>query len=524
MKNIFIKAVLCFSVGTFFSCEDEILNDKVPLDSRSEEVFYKTESDAMEALTAVYDVLQWNTTEGQYGFHPLQMIMDIASDDAYAGGASRSDAPAIIEIDKHNISVNNIHVYGMWYKQYIGIYKANILLQSMDDIEADEEFKKRVTAEARFLRAYFYFDLVRLFENVPLMTEVVSPDQVSQLSQAQPSEVYNQIANDLLESIPDLPTEIQNDGRISAWAAKSLLPRVYLFYNGVYGGNLQAGNTTIDGGTARQLLDDVIDNSGHDLLDDYEQLFLPEGELGVESVFEVQYSNVFPWYDWGYIQGGEGNIGVQMQGPRIKDPGSEDYLAGWSFNTVTEDLYTAYEAGDPRRELSIITMNDFNGDITTGYQHTGYFSKKYTTKKEYTPVEGQTEHNWGNNYHAIRFADVLLMAAELHVLTGGGRAKEYLDRVRARVGMDGITPTLENIYHERRVELALEGHRYWDLLRRGVEMANNEITISGEIGSDYLGDPVEFDITFNPATGGFFPVPQQEIDLFGGVISQNDGY
>ncbi|MBL3655401.1 RagB/SusD family nutrient uptake outer membrane protein [Fulvivirga sediminis] len=503
------------------SC-DGILDDKGPLDSRNEEVFYKTEDDALEALISVYDVLQLNTV---IGYHPYQMLLDIASDDAYAGGASSSDAPNIIEIDKFDISTTNGEVYGLYKKYYTGIYRANKLLAEIDGIEeGDAATLARMKAEAKFLRAYFYFDLVRFFENVPLILQPLSPNEYNQ-PQADPSDIYNQIATDLMEAITDLPQERQADGRISVWAAKSLLPRVYLFYHGFYGGDLKVGDKTYNGTSAMNMIDDVIEKSGHELVSDYASLFTLAGEMSIESVFEIQYSNLVVSCDYSYIQGCEGNIGIQMQGPRVQDPAGEKYAAGWSFCTVTQDLYDAYETGDPRRDASILTMSEFNGDLTIGFQHTGMFNQKYTTKKEFQSDKGEPALNWGNNYHAIRFSDVLLMGAELHATNGGGRAQEYLDRVRDRVSMPSVTANLPNIYHERRVELALEGHRYWDVLRRGPAVAASELTLTNQSGPDFEdGEPEDYEVQFKPQTKGFLPIPQVERDLLGETLSQNEGY
>ncbi|NJO03350.1 MAG: RagB/SusD family nutrient uptake outer membrane protein, partial [Bacteroidia bacterium] len=214
------------------ACEDFL--EREPLDQRVESNFFQSESDAQEALVAMYDALGWNTV---VGFHPLPMFSDIASDDAYAGGASRNDAPNIIEIDQYNIRTTNSEVLGLWRKYYIGIYRANLYLEKIEGVEADEAFKQRTTAEAKFLRAYYYFDLLRVFEKVPLLTRTLSsPSEYSQ-PQNSPAEVYNQIARDLVEAMEDLPNAIpaNESGRISKWAAKALLGRAFLYVDGVYG-------------------------------------------------------------------------------------------------------------------------------------------------------------------------------------------------------------------------------------------------------------------------------------------------
>ncbi|PKD44864.1 RagB/SusD family nutrient uptake outer membrane protein [Rhodohalobacter barkolensis] len=523
MKTLRITlAFLIVTIAGFASSCDSFLSVE-PLDQRVESNFYQTKEDAQEALVAIYDVLQWNTV---VGFHVPEMLSDIASDDAYAGGASRNDAPNIIEVDKHDIRTTNGEVHGLWQKYYTGIYRANKFLTEVEELEAEEEFKSRTMAEARFLRAYYYFDLVRFFRNVPLITVPLdNPDEYNQ-PQADPSEVYAQIAQDLLAAIPDLPESISSDesGRVSTWAAQSLLGKVYLYYSGVFGEDLPAGGQTVDQAMATQMIDDVIALSGHDLLENYEDNFKPEFEFSEESVFEISYSDSRPWYDWGFIQGGEGNMAPQMQGPRVDQPGDEDYMRGWSFSPVTQELVDAFDSADPRLEATVLFESEFNEGISIGYQHTGKFTKKYTTHKSYAPDDGQLELNWGNNYRVIRFSDVLLMGAELHLDGDPNQAKAYLDLVRERVGMPEVAATLENIRNERRVELAMEGHRYWDLQRYGQDEADAHISIQGDVRQGYQGDAPDFAISYNTAKMGLFPIPQSEIDISNGQLQQNEGY
>jgi starch-binding outer membrane protein, SusD/RagB family len=517
IKLILIALTFMFGAG----CGDDFL-EREPLDQRTESDFYRTESDAMEALVAVYDVLQWNTVQG---FHPFDMLSDILSDDAYAGGASRTDAPNIIEMDLHNIRTTNPEVHGLWRKYYMGIYRANKLLENLPNVEAPEAFKDRVEAEAKFLRAYFYFDLVRLFENVPLVTKTLKTQDEYNQPQAQVDDVYKQIASDLFDAMQHLPAARLTNGRISKWAANALMGRVFLFYNGVYGKNLIAGSTTIDRAKALEYLEAVIKDSGHDLLLNYADNFTRANEFSQESIFEISFSDARPWWDWGYIQGGEGNIGVQMRGPRVDEPAKEIFERGWSFSPVRVSLVNEFASNDKRLPATVVSEKDLAGKLTIGFQHTGYFNRKYTTVKEYRPSSGQLELNWGNNYRVIRFSDVLLMAAELHVLANSpDKAKPYLDRVRARAGVALVPATLENIYKERRLELALEGIRYWDLLRKGVNIANQAITVQGQRGPLYVGDQADFDITFSSQTRGFLPIPQSEIDISNGLLEQNTGY
>jgi hypothetical protein len=518
IKNISKTLLAAGLLLSATSCEDFL--DKQPRAERAESNFYKTESDANEALTSVYDALQWHTVAG---FHPLPMLMDIASDDSYAGGGSRTDAPSIIQMDMHNISPsNNGENGGLWKKYYIGINRANILLQKIDGIKASDDFKNNIVGQAKFLRAYFYFDLVRLYENVPLVLKTLTSNDAA-VPQANPEDVYSRIAIDLDSAILQLPAlkTGQYQGRATKWSAKALLARVYLFHKGVYNKELTAGSKTIDQAAALAHLEDLIQNSGHDLLPNFADVFKKSSEFSVESVFEVSYSDKNPWWDWGYVQGGEGNMQAQMQGPRLLDPAKTPYETGWSFAPVTLSLVNAMQ-DDPRKDLTILeeTAENLPGGLVYGFQHTGYFSKKYSTIREYKGATGQPELNWGNNYRAIRYSDVLLMAAEL----GSPKAQDYLDKVRGRVGLTSVPVSPDNIFKERRLELALEGHRYWDLLRRGLTVAKTAIDVSGSKGPKFKGDQVDFDVTFKTATKGFFPIPQSEVDITSGVIKQNEGY
>lgn len=512
MKYIFILTALCLC-----SCGEDFL-DKEPLDQVVSSNFYQTEADAMEALIAVYDVLGYQSTPN-VSWCPFITISDILSDDSYAGGSDANDGADQDELNTFNTPTTNQILHANWLKDYTGIYRANLFLEIIDGIEASDEFKARTVAEAKFLRAYFYFDLVRFFENVPLITQTLSnPEDYSQ-PQASPQAVYDQIATDLMDAYNVLPDVIppNETGRISKWGAAALLARAYLFSNDIYGSQMQTPTTTVDRAKALELLEDLINNSGHALLDDYDQLFRLASEFSVESVFEIPHGDNPAWWDWGYVRGGEGNLSAQMQGPRVT--GSDNWDRGWSFAPVSEDLVSAF-GSDPRLGATVLFESELDGSLVKGYQHTGYFSKKYSSDAEHWGSDGQFEHNRTCNFRVIRYADVLLMAAEL----GSANGQDYFNQVRARVGLPSKTLNMDNIYEERRLELALEGVRYFDLVRRGVDVLDQEITETGIRGPLYEGDQIIFDVQFNRATRGFMPIPQREMDLSAGVFVQNPGY
>lgn len=513
------KRILQFALPTLLliGCSKDFL-DRKPLDQIVSTNFYQTEKDAMQALVAVYDVLGYQSSPG-VSWAPYLTVADILSDDAYAGGADANDGLDENELNTFNIPATNPIVHSIWIYNYIGIYRANLLLEKIDGIDASTAFKTRVKAECKFLRGYFYFQLVRLFENIPLLTQTIKgPSEYAQ-PQSNPGAVYNQIALDLLEAAQDLPTVIPptEAGRVSKWAAQALLGRVFLFYNGVYNADLQAGNTRVDRTKALELLEEVVANSGHDLLPNYADNFRLAYEFSIESVFEISHGDSPAWWDWNYVRGGEGNLSAQMQGPRVT--GSQKWNRGWSFAPVSQKLADAL-TGDPRYAGTILREAELDGSLSKGYQHTGYFSKKYSSDAEHWGADGQFELNRTCNNRVIRFSDVLLMAAEL----GSPNAQTYLNRVRARVGLSSVPATADNIYRERRLELSLEGIRYFDVIRRGMAYATQELSKSGIRGPNYIGDQALFDVVFKPATRGFLPIPQREIDLSGGLFKQNAGY
>lgn len=513
MKN-FIKstAKLLIVITLLTGCEDFL--DLKPLDQVVSSNFYQTEEDAMKALVAIYDVLTYQSTPG-VSWAPFITMSDVLSDDAYAGGSDANDGMDENEFNKFNIPTTSKIVHSIWIKNYIGIYRANLYLEIIDGIDAPPSFKTRTIAEAKFLRAYFYLEQVRFFENIPLLTETIKGPSEYKQPQSTPQEVYGQIAQDLIEAIPNLPTSVSASeaGRITRWAAQALLARTHLFYKGVYGSDI---NSNVSQALVLTHIEDLILNSGHDLFPNYETNFKLAGEFGAESVFEISYGDTPPWWDWNYVRGGAGNLSAQMQGPRVT--GSQKWNRGWSFAPVSHKLALDLE-DDPRYAYTILREQELDGTLTKGYQHTGYFSKKYSSDAEHWGSDGQFELNRTCNHRVIRFSDVLLMAAEL----GSPNAQQYLDRVRTRVGLPSVPATIENILKERRLELSLEGIRYYDVIRQGVTYANQQLTHSVR-GPNYIGDQVIFEVSFNAATRGFLPIPQTEIDLSAGALKQNDGY
>ncbi|MFY0606662.1 MAG: RagB/SusD family nutrient uptake outer membrane protein [Cyclobacteriaceae bacterium] len=514
------KIIFIFIMGGMLSaCSEEFLETS-PKGTLLSSVYFKTESQVLESLTATYDVLGHQKAY-DLAWSPFLVLSETMSDDAYAGGQDAGDGAEEDEFNTFNVSSANDVVHSAWKRNYYGVYRANFTLKNAEVLEnTTEEFKTQVIAESKFLRAYFYFELVRFFENIVMPLEPQSPSEAN-IPQSNPADVYNQIAADLVDAINGLPEDAVVKGRATKWAAQALLARVYLFENGVYGNGLSADGTTIDQAYVLAQLEDLIANSGHDLVADYATLFTPAEEFGIESVFEVSYAGEPVQGDWGSEQYIEGNLAAQMMGPRIA--GSTTYYRGWAFAIPSHKLYQDMD-GDPRQPLTILTQDALlaeNGTSlnTASYQYTGYYNAKYTTKLSDRGTVGTPELHNMTNYRVIRFADVLLMAAEL----SGDVA--YINRVRARVGLADLPAYSEDaLFEERRMELSGEGLRYFDVLRRGQAVAQTELTTTGVMGPYYTGDASAYDVTFNTTTRGFLPIPQVEIDLSNGTLVQNAGY
>jgi starch-binding outer membrane protein, SusD/RagB family len=317
MKNIKIKSVFVLLFALIFNACSEDFLDLKPLDQEVTSNFYSTEEQAFQALVAIYDVLTYQSTPG-ISWAPFITVADALSDDAFAGGSDSNDGFEFDQLSNYRAQTTSPIAHSIWIKNYIGIFRANQFLEIIDDIDASESFKRRTIAEAKFMRAYFYLEQVRFFENIPLLTFTISGPSEYDQQQNTPLEVYNQIALDLVEAINDLPESVPaaEAGRITKWAAQGLLARTFLFYNGVYGGNLTAGTNIVDRAFVLQQLEDMIANSGHDLFDDYSHNFSWSVNLAWNQF--LKFPTVTP------LPGGIGDMYVEETETflhRCRDPG-----------------------------------------------------------------------------------------------------------------------------------------------------------------------------------------------------------
>lgn len=515
-----MKKILIFSILTLcgLSTGCNYLLDLEPITQQTESQFYKTETDAFQALTAVYDVLQWGAPSNQNA--PFEVVSEQIADCCYGGGGHANDIPFVVKMSQWNMDPNDATYAGLWSKYYSGIYRANVFLEKVEGIEfAKPEEKASMIAEARFLRGNYYFDLVRLFGNVPLVTKTLAPSEYYTQPQAPAATVYKQIKDDLVFAIENgLPETVPASmtGRITKYAAEAMLARVWLYYTGAYEKTDLEGLSKIE---VINYIEDVVTNSGADLMPNYADLFKVSNNNGIESVFEIQYSPGSNWGDWDYRQGSEGNQAVILWGIRVKQADTSPYAAGWSFAPVRASLWNEFDAADPRREATLIDAVAEAVSYDAGYQDTGFFNKKYTALKEHNPTDGSRELNFPNNYLCIRFADVLLMAAELQLDVNAAKAQEHYSRVVKRaLGQTYTVPavTKDLIIKERLLELALEGHRYWDLRRQGLQFTKTAIEKENATVAD------EFKKTFDTRYEGLLPIPQTQVSLCD--FTQNNGY
>ena len=468
------------------ACSD----DFVDVDSFDEdsENFFNSEEDYQQALISAYDMLQ--------STYLNVMLGEIASDNTLAGGESATDVPGIQEIDDMVHTPVNEQLRSIWSWMFAGVNRANYILEFKD--KTDFQGKEQVLAEATFLRAYYYFELVKWFGDVPLAVDrrLLFGDQ-DVVERTPANEVMDQIEADLIFAASNRSPTASETGRVTRGAAQALLGKVYVY------------REKFD--LAAQVLEEVINSGNYDLVQDYSTLFENDNENNIESVFEVQYTDV-EGAGFGCLQCSEGNVAVGFNG--IRNYSGPLFESGFSFNVPTAEAYAAFEDGDLRRDIAILDIEAWAAanegvSFVEGFEHTGYYNRKYIARQGDLNT-GDANLTNPNNYRAIRYAEVLLLAAE--ALNRGGiddnRAQIYLNQVRNRAGLADVNLTgstlTEAIYQERRVELVGEGHRFFDLVRTGRAAA----AIPG----------------FQSGKHELFPIPLIEIELAGNRWEQNPGY
>jgi hypothetical protein len=522
------------------SCKSNFL-DVEPITSVLESNFYKNINDAEMALIGCYDGYQRTSSNGNLAFY---VTSEILSDNCF-GGTGTTDGrgyQALDRFDQSQSPSDNNLFNGTWTDYYAGIFRCNMLLSKLDgtDFASNTEARARIEGETRFLRALMYFDLVRLFEKVPLLTEPTRDN----LPQADPKETYQLIVDDLKFAATNIPANAYpkaraavNDGRVTSYAAKALLARVYLFYTGYYGTD-DLGVTKAE---VLQGLEDVVSSAEFDLVPDFSALwpassFIPNaadntldisqyaGKGNIEVVFAQKFNNT-----QNYNGNIDGNRWLVMMG--MRNTNFSPYGKGWGACTVSKRLFDEFENIDTRKVASIINIEGEGVvafDLKDQREYTGYTNKKYTP----TALLDGTSNTGGSkdfqisqdqDFFVIRYADVLLMAAEL----GSAKSQEYLDKVRQRAyktSFVSVPATKDNILRERKFEFAFEGIRYWDLLRQGLNVAAARIAQTETVKSGTVPEVLTITQDNIVKTRGFMQIPNTQITLSNGKMVQNNGW
>jgi hypothetical protein len=487
--SVFIPGILFFS-----GCEKFL--DKELQGTLTQQSFPVSASDALLATNATYESLrEWFYNAGGYP------IFDIMSDDARKGSNPNDQASTVGPFDtfRHTPTQDGLDRY--WNALYVGIKRANVVIEKVPAITMNNTLKTRYIAEARFIRGLIYFDFVRSWGGVPLVTTTEPP---LRLPRATPEQVYNLIIDDLNYAAANLPLKSDYKtgdlGRATRGAAKAMLARVYLFR-----GDFQ--NT-------EKFAMEVINSGQYSLEPDFIDANGVNGNNGVESVFEV-----------GAIQAEGTETGGNQYANTMGVRGTPN--RGWGFGRPTIDLRNSFETSDPRYKGTVINLKDtLDGvpilgdgstpDITYD-DHGNIIEIECYSRKVWVPGNN-TITQWGHHRRIMRYADVLLMAAEaLNENNKPADALIYLNMVRgrARKGNSAILPDIITtntnelrtiILNERRHELAMEGWRFWDLIRTG-----KAESVLGPLG-------------FIKGKHELLPIPQSEIDISQGTLVQNPNW
>jgi starch-binding outer membrane protein, SusD/RagB family len=478
-------------------CTDFLKTD--PQGQLIEASFPVSSTDALLATNAVYAAVRdWYYNSGGYP------ILDIMSDDAYKGSNKNDQLATVGAYDNFTFNTTGDGLDRWWATLYQGIKWANVVTEKVSVIPMDTTLRNRYVGEARFLRGLFYFDLVRAWGGVPLVT---TTDPPLHLGRASVDEIYNLIVSDLQYAESHLGKKSQlsssDQGRATSGAADALLARVYLFRKDFVNAELYAMK--------------VIQSNEYSLEPNFLDANGINGNNGVESIFEA---GALPVEDFN----GGGAQYANTQGVR----GTPN--RGWGFNRPSINLRKSFEPGDPRLKGTIIDLGDIldgvliigdpdpaNDPVVTLDQNGDTVNIQCYNRKVWTPGN-DTPTQWSHHRRLIRYADVLLMAAE--ALNENGKSSDaliYLNQVRkrARGGNISILPDVsvtdknllrDKIMLERRHELALEGERFWDLVRTG-----NAASVLGPLG-------------FVPGKHELLPIHQSEIDISQGSLTQNPNY
>ncbi len=498
-----ISLILVLFIG-FNSCNDL---DLLPLDRVTTATFYKTVSDFDGAMFAAYSSIQdfWGTStetlseRGEFWKITMVITDDVAADNITSDGISQ-------DIDNLFIRASDVPFAAIYTQIYEGIYRANTVLENLDgENELSAEERAVFEGEAKFLRAWFHFQAMKLFGTPPLAMQIVPGLNDQALPNATQADLFAAILSDFQTAAANLPEswDSSNTGRATSWAAKSYIGKVNVWME--------------DWNAAITAFEDVIDNGPYSLLDNYEDVFAFDNENNAESIFEIQYGGPFSddnlWvFDDTHSENFKASQGTGRGWYWDAGNGAPGGKLGWWV--PTDDLLNSYEAGDERKPVTVYEGGDMYFTTFTSlpydetWSSTGFTLKKYRGERNTVPANHAPNQQADfNNERWFRFAELKLLYAEALLMAGrDGDATDEINDIRNRAGLGdlGGTATLADLQQEKRIEMALEPHRWFDIVRWG-------------LGPSIFGSA--WDAKFE-----VFPFPQSEIDRSGGVLSQNTGY
>lgn len=484
MRNTVFLAIVLSLLNS--SCRESFFNE-LPPDQLTEDLFFNNKEDLESILYDAYFRLR-AAYANQYA------IGDVASDNAY--NSKLNNNQNLININESNVDASNAVLQNVWTAGYYVIARANLVLNHIETISLAEDERNQLKGEALFLRSLIYFNLIRIFGDVPLvLTDISSPDEAFSYERKKVDAIYDQLITDLSNAENWLPLSYRNSkdiGRATSVAAKSLLGDIYL--------------TRKEYGKASVVFAEIVDSDVAALMEDYSQIFDSKNANNREIIFAVQYARG--------LDPSQGNPLVSMAWPN-ENVGNGLLRLGLGNFLITDDLDKAFEEGDKRK-----LMNNY--DFEEGYSRRYVFTRKYYDNEMTVRVES------GNDWIIYRYGDILLKYAEaLNELGNTAEAFGYLAEIRSRAGLSSNTALVDSqsdmrlaIEQERRIELNCEGHRWFDLLR--TDRLRN-------VMNAHFQDPAldHHQIGTGASVADFevlFPIPLFEINLNPKNLTQNPGY
>ncbi|MBD5176544.1 MAG: RagB/SusD family nutrient uptake outer membrane protein [Bacteroidales bacterium] len=535
-RNIFLYSSLLLGMAVSLSSCNDWLGEDSPGSTQLPDFFTSGEA-CIQTINGCYAPLAWD-----YGttYFPEYYIGDIVSDDAVKGGQNLADGNDLYDLENFKTNANNAILLNYYRAKFDGIARCNLALREVGAYEPDETLSEgrhdALMGEAHFLRALYYFQLVRVFGGVPKIDFVVDSATEWKQPRATAEDIYELIVSDLEKAeslLPDKNSSVyasEDLGRATRGAAQALLCKVYLYqheYNEAYEWGKKFVDTQYKAGV-------------YALTPHFYDIFTLAGENGPDSVFEIQYVED-PMSDYGGFGFTRGTFGQILTRPRLSSLGSN---SGWGFDHPTQNLYDEFESGDIRREVAIgVPAEGERDEAEVNYLGVNYYyNRKVSWQDENGTFPTLAHASRGPlNYPLIRTSDALLLFAEAALESGksNAEAKWALEEVRRRARQDagqaGVLPEFPNyrgysdnteslrqaIRHERRVELAMEGHRWFDLVRWGIAAQVMDPS-TGSYGSTEAAPIRQEMAAFITGKHELFPLPSEEIQL--NPMPQNPGY